>query len=46
MLKHVLSKFQVHTVMHFEVIRQNVFSHAIVMDIGVGSDAPCEINII
>ena len=42
MVKYVLSTFHVHTVIHIEVIRQNVFSHAIVMAIGVGSDAPCE----
>ena len=33
-----VSKFQVNTVTNIEVIRQNVFSHARVMVIGVSSD--------
>ena len=33
-----VSKFQVNMVTNNEVIRQNVFSHARVMVIGVGSD--------
>ena len=33
-----VSKFQVNTVANVEVIRQNVFSHARVMVIGVSSD--------
>ena len=33
-----VSKFQVNTVTNIEVIRQNVFSHARVMVIGVNSD--------
>ena len=33
-----ISKFQVNTVTNIEVIRQNVFSHARVMVIGVRSD--------
>ena len=33
-----ISKFQVNTIRNIEVIRQNVFSHARVMVIGVSSD--------
>ena len=40
-----ISKFQVNTVTHIEVLRQNVFSHArITVIIGVAGDLKCKME--